>query len=250
MARKRTLSPEFFTDEDVGDLEPLVRLLFQGLWCHADKAGRLKDKPRTIKAQVLPFDDIDIDASLNELADAGFILRYESQGLAVIQIRTWEKNQHPHYTEKDSQLPGLELEADNGALTVKQPLSNGYVEDHSLDDPFPCPMTHDQEPMTQAPKRKAFVKPTVEQVREYIQAQSYAVDAQAWMDHYESNGWRVGRNAMKDWQASVRTWAKNEFGGKGNGKTSSGSMPPDEYQQERAKRLARTKAIIDAARNP
>ena len=75
MARKRTISPEFFTDEDVGDLAPLDRLLFIGLWCQADKAGRLKDKPRTIKACCLPFDSGSVDKALQRLADAGFIYR-------------------------------------------------------------------------------------------------------------------------------------------------------------------------------
>ena len=35
------------------------------------------------------------------------------------------------------------------------------------------------------------------------------MDPQAWLDHYTANGWRVGRNAMKDWRAAVRTWERN-----------------------------------------
>jgi hypothetical protein len=101
------------------------------------------------------------------------------------------------------------------------------------------------------PKKSAstFVKPSLEEITEYIQAQGYAVDAQLWLDHYEANGWRVGRNPMRDWQAAVRTWAKNEFGaGKGNGKGGSGPMPPDEYQRERERRLAKTKALLEESR--
>jgi len=245
MARKRTISPEFFTDEDIGDLPPLLRLLFVGMWCQADKEGRLKDKPRTIKAQVLPFDDdIPIDLALDQLQEAGFIYRYESQGVAVIQIRTWHKHQNPHHTEKDSDLPG----PDNGALTVKQPLNNGYVAEHSQDAPFPCPMNNDQETKNQKPIKKAFRKPTVEQVSAYIKEQGYAVDAQLWYDHYEANGWKVGKVAMKDWRAAVRTWAKNEFGGVGNGKGGKGPMPADEYNAERERRLAKTRALLEESR--
>jgi hypothetical protein len=61
-------------------------------------------------------------------------------------------------------------------------------------------------------RRDIFVKPTVEQVREYCQERTNSVDAQRFVDHYESNGWKVGKNAMKDWRASVRTWEKNEHG--------------------------------------
>jgi len=56
-----------------------------------------------------------------------------------------------------------------------------------------------------APKR--FVKPPLEDVKAYIREKGYSVDAERWMAHYEANGWRVGRNPMKDWRASVRYWA-------------------------------------------
>lgn len=140
MPRKRTISPEFFTDEDIGDLHPLERLLFIGMWCHADKAGRMKDKPRTIKSCCLPYDDVDIDAAIGKLAERGFIIRYEVGGEQVIQIRTWERHQNPHHTEKDSDLP-IFTPLNNGSCTVKQPLFNGVHTSH-----VPCPMSHDQEP--------------------------------------------------------------------------------------------------------
>ncbi|MBI4931840.1 MAG: hypothetical protein HY841_13845 [Bacteroidetes bacterium] len=56
-----------------------------------------------------------------------------------------------------------------------------------------------------------FQKPTLEEIMAYCKERNNQVDAQAWMDHYESNGWMVGKNKMKDWHASVRTWEKNNF---------------------------------------
>lgn len=55
--------------------------------------------------------------------------------------------------------------------------------------------------------KKRFVKPTVEQVSEYAKQSGKLIDAERFVNHYESNGWRVGRNPMKDWKAAVRTWA-------------------------------------------
>ena len=55
-----------------------------------------------------------------------------------------------------------------------------------------------------------FTPPTVEQVREYCAARGNNVDAQSFVDFYESKGWMIGKNAMKDWRAAVRTWEKNE----------------------------------------
>ena len=60
---------------------------------------------------------------------------------------------------------------------------------------------------------KKFVKPTVEEVKEYCQERKNSVDANRFVDYYEANGWKVGRNSMKDWKAAVRTWERREVGG-------------------------------------
>lgn len=54
-----------------------------------------------------------------------------------------------------------------------------------------------------------FTKPTVEEVKEYCNSRHNNVDAERFWNYYESNGWKVGRNSMKDWKACVRTWEKN-----------------------------------------
>jgi hypothetical protein len=72
-----------------------------------------------------------------------------------------------------------------------------------------------------APKTKGgtiFQKPTLEEVAAYCQERGNDVDPQAWIDYYTSNGWKVGRNCMKDWRAAVRTWERNEKGNSGNGR--------------------------------
>jgi hypothetical protein len=61
---------------------------------------------------------------------------------------------------------------------------------------------------TPSSEAKRFSKPTVAQVEAYCQARSNGIDAQQFIDHYESKGWKVGKTPMKDWQAAVRTWEK------------------------------------------
>jgi len=56
---------------------------------------------------------------------------------------------------------------------------------------------------------KRFTKPTLADVQAYCAERGNSVDAQKFVDYYESNGWRVGKNAMKDWRAAVRTWERN-----------------------------------------
>ncbi len=53
-----------------------------------------------------------------------------------------------------------------------------------------------------------FVKPDKTEVYFYIQENGYSVNVEDWFNHYESNGWKVGKNPMKDWKAAVRTWEK------------------------------------------
>lgn len=55
-------------------------------------------------------------------------------------------------------------------------------------------------------KPKGFVRPTLQEVSNYCQERKNSVNPQKWMDHYQSNGWKVGKNSMKDWKAAVRKW--------------------------------------------
>lgn len=69
-------------------------------------------------------------------------------------------------------------------------------------------------------EKKKFSKPTREEVQAYCEQQGYTnVDADVFIDYYTSNGWRVGKNPMKDWKACVRRWEQSEYGKK----TSKGS---------------------------
>lgn len=60
-------------------------------------------------------------------------------------------------------------------------------------------------------KAKRFCKPTLDEVKNYIQESNLNVNAQYWYDYYESNGWMVGKNHMKDWKACIRRWNKTEM---------------------------------------
>lgn len=119
MARIRYLKPDFFVDSDLSELSFQHRLIFCGLWCHADKSGRLKYEPKKLKVQIVPYDNIKIEPILIDLSKKPFIQIYEVEGVRYIQIVNWNKHQNPHHTEKESVIPEF-----NGYLTVKQPLLN------------------------------------------------------------------------------------------------------------------------------
>lgn len=105
MPRIRSITPGFFVNDELCNCDPLARLLFIGLWCYADRAGRLEDRPKKIKVEVLPFDKCDVNSLLQQLHDTGFIFRYESEGAHYIAISSWEQYQNPHKNEIQSVIP-------------------------------------------------------------------------------------------------------------------------------------------------
>ena len=58
-------------------------------------------------------------------------------------------------------------------------------------------------------KKKKFVKPTIEEIKKYCIERKNSIDAEYFYDHYETTGWMVGKNHMKDWKAAIRTWERN-----------------------------------------
>lgn len=134
--RARNLKPGFFTNDRLGEVDPLGRILFAGLWCMADRKGRLEDRPRRIKAQLLPYDDCDADALLADLAERGFIVRYGSGDARYIQVTAFDKHQNPHIKEAASTIPAPD---EHSASTVQAPEEHGSspADSLSLDSLFP-----------------------------------------------------------------------------------------------------------------
>jgi len=79
-------------------------------------------------------------------------------------------------------------------------------------------------------KVNIFKKPTVSAIEEYCGERKNKVDGDRFFNHYESNGWMVGKTKMKDWRAAVRTWEKNTFDEKGKQDHSVNKRGHDEWK--------------------
>lgn len=119
MARSRNIKPGFFTNDVLGELPPLTRLLFAGIWTICDREGRLEDRPKKIRAEVLPYDHCDADEMLQQLHTSGFIRRYQAGGKSVIQVLAWAEHQNPHIKEAASTLPAP---CEHQTSTVQEPV--------------------------------------------------------------------------------------------------------------------------------
>ena len=106
MARIRSIKPSFFLDSELATLSPMARLFFIGLWCLADREGRLKDKPMELGVQLIPYDMTKSkpEALLKEL-EGRFVGRYEANGSRFIVVRGFQKHQRPANSEPPSECP-------------------------------------------------------------------------------------------------------------------------------------------------
>lgn len=125
LARARIIKPGFFDNEDLTELPPFARLLFLGLLLHADREGRLEDRPRRLKAAIFPFDDVDVDSCLTQLAGKGFIVRYAVDGRRLVAIPKFGKHQKPHPHETASELPGPDARDCDELLGKTESSTNG-----------------------------------------------------------------------------------------------------------------------------
>lgn len=99
MARARNIKPGFFTNDELGELSPLARLAFIGLWSQADFNGNMKCKPKRLKVEILPYDNVDFADLISELEAAGFILVYTVKNERFLHVVNFRKHQRPHKNE-------------------------------------------------------------------------------------------------------------------------------------------------------
>lgn len=169
MARTRLIRAEACHDEAVASCKPVARLVWAYLPCHADREGRLEDKPFALKLAILPLDAVDMSAVLGELANVGLIQRYEVDGRRYIQIRTFAKHQDPHAREASSIIPApCDQGAPRSALgEPRSALGEPRRVQAPLDpvsDPVPDPVsgpdqTQSVSPAGNAPSPKRVKKP-------------------------------------------------------------------------------------------
>lgn len=135
MARIRTIKPEFFRHEGLYEAEinyklPL-RISFAGLWTACDREGRFKWKPRALKLDVLPYDELDFSRVLDALLTCGFIVKYEKDGEDFGCIPSWHTHQVINNRESESILPSIEE-------------SITYTRESHVDDASTTPLVHTQ----------------------------------------------------------------------------------------------------------
>ena len=107
----------------------------------------------------------------------------------------------------DQQHHRREVNAANRAGKKAEPATN---QENPAAEPQPEEKPA-QEIQQEKPKRKNFVKPTVEEIAAFCKEKKININVNKFFLHYESNGWHVGKSPMKSWKAAVQKWAENNY---------------------------------------
>ena len=222
MAERRMFAKTIVTSDAFLDMPLSARCLYFTLGMFADDDGFVNN-PKSIMRQVgASMDDMNI------LIAKRFILTFES---GIIVIKHWkihnyiqnDRYKETKYLEEKKQLALDEKGAyteciqDVSKLDTQVSIGKDRLIEDSINNNAP---------------RSRFSKPTIEEVQAYCAERNNGVDAQRFYDYYESNGWKVGRNPMKDFKAAIRTWERKEGGNNGGYPKYSRSVDYDKYTDE------------------
>jgi len=213
MARARNIKPGFFRNEELAELPFEYRLLFIGLWTLADREGRLEDRPKRIRMEIFPADDVDCEAGINALATCGLVVRYHDQGNAYIWIPTFRDHQKPHPREVASAIPAYQVDT-KAAPRHDQGNAEELASPADVLNPDvlnPESQTSPQEDRGEARATRlphhwrpgAVTLGWTRAERPTWREDRIALEVSQFVDHYGSKGER-----RADWDAAWRNWVR------------------------------------------
>lgn len=206
MAERRMFNKQITRSDAFLDMPRSTRLLYYDLSLDADDDGFI-DKYKSIMRLTGASED-----DLKLLIAKSFIIPFEN---GVIVIKHWRMNnlirsdryKPTVYQEEKKQLSLKENGSYTKKTTIGIPNDNQRETQYSIEKDSIVKESIVEEVVAAAPSpSKRFVKPTLEEVKEYCLSRKNNIDAQQFIDFYESKGWKVGNQSMKDWKACVRTW--------------------------------------------
>ena len=207
----RILKESICTSENIDQLSAFQETVFYRLIVSCDDYGRMDARPKLLASKLFPLKDIrsnQIEDALRALTSAELVTLYEVDGKPFLQMKTWDR--HQQVRARKSKYPSPESGKQVHEIICNQMISDDINGNQKESSASKCPRNPIQSESNPNPNAKArFAPPTREEVAAYIAEKGYRVDPDRWMAYYESNGWRVGKNPMKDWKAAVRTWATN-----------------------------------------
>ena len=228
MAERRMMAKSIIETDMFLDMPTSCQCLYFHLLLRADDDGFISNPKSIVRTLSASADDLKL------LIAKQYLISFES---GVVVIKDWKihnyirndrykasnvperellniRKDKAYTLKEDEGIPVIDygIPTDNqvdtnGIPTVsigKDRLGKDRLGKDRLDIEGECEKPH-------SPKRKTFTKPTIDEIQDYCIERNNNVNAEQFFDYYESNGWKVGKNSMKDWKAAVRTWERSEY---------------------------------------
>lgn len=213
MAERRMFAKKITESDSFLDMPSSTQMLYFHLSMNADDDGFVNN-PKKIQRMCGASDD---DFKL--LIAKSLVILFES---GIIVIKHWKMHNYiqsdryrpTDYVDEKSML-GIKK---NKAYTLDESkMYTKCIQDVSVGKDSIGKVSIDKNSIVKdskgesvrGEKTKRFIPPSVEEVEQYCLERSNNIDAQSFIDFYESKGWMIGKNKMKDWKAAVRTWERS-----------------------------------------
>lgn len=208
MAERRMFTKKVTDDDNFMSLSSSAQALYLHLSMSADDDGFSNQVALSMFKAHASVQD------LQALLEKRYIYQFENGVIVIKHWRMANALRKDRYTKTafQEELAHLQLK-ENGAYTWLPDGCQMVAERLPQDRLGKDRLEENNNPPISPQRGKRFISPTLDEVKAYCRERNNRVDPEAFINFYESKGWMVGKNKMKDWKAAVRTWEK---GSKGN----------------------------------
>ena len=224
MARIRSIKPEFWVSEQIAECSTNARLTFVGMWNFCDDNGVHPAKPKTLKAELFPMDDITAAAVgdwVSELVRAGLVAEFESEGERYWHVTGWTRHQkidrpsfkHPTPPAPNSSSPRRTLDESSASpRRAPPPGEDRSGVDRSGEEKAASPKARPAAPVATRGTRLPKDWVLTDDLRQYCVDTRPNLDpdeiAEGFRDYWIS---KAGKDALKvDWIATWRRWVREQ----------------------------------------
>ena len=207
MAQRRMFSKAIVNSARFLRMPQTSRLLYYDLGMSADDEG-------VVEAFTVLRTTGAAEEDLRILASKGFVVVLNEE--LVTYITDWTIN---NQIRKDRFSPSIygellvRISDGNQAASTGLPDGSQAATQYSIGQVSIGEDRKEEEKADKLPARPRFSPPSLDEVREYCTERGNGIDAERFVDFYDANGWKVGKNPMKDWKAAVRTWERRKNDG-------------------------------------
>lgn len=213
MAERRMFTKKVTDDDNFMALSSSAQALYLHLTMSADDDGFCN------QVSVSMFRAHASVADLQQLLEKRYIYQFDNGVIVIKHWRMANALRKDRYTPTNfkEELAKLKIKSngaytfsDDGCQVVASCLPQDRLDKDSIDkiSVDKDKKEKDIDKSISTKKSARFTPPTLDEVEQYCLERANGIDAQAFIDFYESKGWMIGKNKMKDWKAAVRTWER------------------------------------------